>query len=184
MEDGGDYRGCATTDFPNSDPEEEAGPSNVRRKKPSRTNVPTKCHTGLLEAIHALQDSDKFKQVYHHTEQRVVEAVLDSLMEFLKDHKEFIPNDKYVLNANRKQRGMEDIEGFMKLYAMQDYTGIFDLLKRFIRNDSVHTQAGVSFAEQLLDAHSSDLRTCQVCKHAVFLLRRYAERHSCQSSVC
>lgn len=188
MEGGGDYKGYATTDFPDSDLEEELGPSNPRRKKPSRTNVPTKCGTGLLEAIHTLRDSDKFKQEYLHTEPCVLEAVLESLLDFLKDHKDYTPRDKYVLNVKGKQRGMENIEGFINLYTMQDYTGIFDLLRRFICYDKVHTQAGVLFAEQLLEAHCSDLRTCHVCKHAVYLLRWYVERQSSvdsrQSSVC
>ncbi|XP_030836034.1 uncharacterized protein LOC115918474 [Strongylocentrotus purpuratus] len=185
VDGGGDYRGYATTDGPISEPEEEPGPSHPRRKKPSRTNVPTKCGTGLLEAIHTLRHSEKFKQVYYHTPQCVLEAVLDCLREFLKVHKKIIPKVKYV--AKGKQRGMEAIEGFITHYDMQDYTGIFDLLKRFICYDKVHTQAGVFFAEQLLEAHCIDLRTCHVCKHAVFLLRRRVERQSSvdsQSTVC
>ncbi|XP_030836763.1 uncharacterized protein LOC757164 isoform X2 [Strongylocentrotus purpuratus] len=186
VDGGGDYRGYATTDGPISEPEEEPGPSHPRRKKPSRTNVPTKCGTGLLEAIHTLRHSEKFKQVYYHTPQCVLEAVLDCLREFLKVHKNIIPKVKYV--AKGKQRGMEAIEGFITHYDMQDYTGIFDLLKRFICYDKVHTQAGVFFAEQLLEAHCIDLRTCHVCKHAVYLLRWYVERQSSvdsrQSTVC
>ncbi|XP_063955112.1 uncharacterized protein LOC129261392 isoform X3 [Lytechinus pictus] len=169
--DGGDYKGYATTDCEGPEPDGNRGRLN------GRTN---KCVTGLLEAVHSLRDKDATDCTRPEPETPVLEAAVNSLKEFFKDYNKLSCNNVYRVVP--KKSFLFHIEDFVKINAMQDYTGVFDFLKRFSSQAGAQSPVGVSYAEKLLDAH--DGPTCRFCKHAVFLLKRRTPRTDPQQSNC